>query len=305
MISMEVPKEFVLVIIPTYNRAKLLPEALRSVLAQDYPHIRLVVVDDGSTDETEGVCRHFVREYPETISYRYKTNGGCASARNYGLNDIDETIGYVCFLDSDDQMMEGKLSRETAMLRDHPDAGFCYSDYTLLFEKSGEERLVKSAAPGNPDRFAIEHFLTNNEKPGAVLYRADLFADKRFDESFRYNEDSEFLQRVAMEHSCVYSPKPGCKVRVHPGAKSQNRVDIYKAVLAGNEKILRAYPAFYEEHHDLVDQRTEKIKSDLFAELGICGRWKEAEAYARGFKKRTMLHLRLGVYYRLKKLLRP
>jgi hypothetical protein len=200
-------------------------------------------------------------------------------------------------------MIAGKLSREVILLEESPDASFCYSDYILFMNKNGKETSMKSAAAGNPKRFAIEHFLTNNAKSGAVLFKAHVFADKRFDESLRYNEDSELLQRIAIERKCVYSPVPSCWVRVHVDAKSQDRVEISRAVLSANKKVLTTYPDFYEQHREVIDRRMEQIRSDLFAELAMRGYWKEAQEYAASLRKKVILRLKLGAYYRLKLLL--
>jgi glycosyltransferase involved in cell wall biosynthesis len=296
-------REYVLVVVPTYNRAEYLAEAVNSVFAQDYPYIRLAIVDDGSEDGTRDLYRELHGEPPRIVSYHYKPNGGCASARNFGLRFLDESIRYVCFLDSDDKMMPGKLSGEIGILRENPDAAFCYSDYILFDEETGSEVLKRPASPGNPSLFAIEHFLTNNAKPGAVLYRAGVFADKRFDEDLKYNEDSDLLQRVAIEHKSLYSPYPGCWVRIHRGAKSKNRVEVYKAVLSVNRGTIKAYPDFYKQHQEAIDLRMKKIEGDLFAELALRGHWKEAALHAKGFRKRVVLCLRLGAYYRIKRLL--
>lgn len=297
---MKTEGEHVLVIIPTYNRAKVLPEAVGSVLAQDYPFVKIVIVDDGSEDSTHKICLPFLQANPDSLFYCRKPNGGCASARNHGLTYLNASIGYVCFLDSDDRMLEGKLSVEINTLRRSPAADFCYSDYILYEERTGKKTLVKPAAAGNPNHFAIEHFLTNNAKPGAILYRSHIFYTKRFDEDFRYNEDSEFLQRVAIEHTGVYSKKPSCWVRVHPEGKSRNRPEICQAVLSACQKTMVSYPGFYHRYREPIKQRIQKARSDLFAELAMRGRYREAEAHATGIRKRVLLYLRLGIYYRLK-----
>src|SRR5262245_28020934 len=110
----------VLVIIPTHNRASLLPQAVESVLAQEHQEVQTLIVDDGSTDETRRVCELYTRNYPERINYVYQRNRGCASARNRGLDLIDEKRNYVCFLDSDDRFLPEKLTREVELLRCHP-----------------------------------------------------------------------------------------------------------------------------------------------------------------------------------------
>ena len=192
-------EKHVLIILPTYNRADLLPVAVESVFLQNFPHKKLVIVDDGSTDGTRDLCMRFVKDSPGTVVYVFKANGGCASARNVGLQWIDDGAGYVCFLDSDDRLLQGKLSREVALLLRHPDADFSYSDSVIFEEETGREEIWKVAAAGAPDCFPIEHFLSLEAKPASILYRAQTVRGRRFREDFRYNEDSDFLQKVALE----------------------------------------------------------------------------------------------------------
>jgi glycosyltransferase involved in cell wall biosynthesis len=297
-------KPYVLIITPEYNRASLLPEAIESVLAQDYPHKKMVIIDDGSTDNSRQVCRKYIDEHPQIIFYYHKENGGCASARNFGLDLIDDTIGYVCFLDSDDRMLPGKLSREIGALQQNSRAGFCYSNTVYYIEDKRLEISEKAAAYNKPDRFAIEHFLTNNASPGAILYKSATLSGKRFDESMRYNEDSEFLQRVAIENKCIYISTPGSWIRVHRGSKSQNRIDIYRGVLYASVKTLKDYPAFYQSAASLFDNRVKDIKRQLFIELILDGQWEEARQYAAGVKERYLAEFKLSGYYRLTRFLK-
>lgn len=287
----------VLIIIPTYNRAGLLTEAIESALAQEYPDKKLVIVDDGSTDGTRNLCSEYVRRFPEQILYTYKENGGCASARNAGLHLIDQKTGYVCFLDSDDRFLPGKLSREVSLLLENPDAGFVYSDSIIFDEDSRRERRSKAAAAGRPGSFALMHFFTNEAKSSALLYRVGTVRNRRFREDLRYNEDSEFLQRVAIECRGIYSPEPGCWVRWHKGSKSRNVVEIHKAVLRSSEDILNSHPDFYLSHKKKLDWRIRQIKDFLYIELVIEKRWEEAGKYATRPAK-IFLSPCLSLYYR-------
>ncbi|MDR6782475.1 glycosyltransferase involved in cell wall biosynthesis [Pedobacter africanus] len=88
-------QELVTIIIPTYNRAAKILDAVKSAVEQSYPHTQIIVIDDGSTDNTA----ELLKQYPQ-IEYYYKENGGQASARNYGLKNSKGTI--IASLDSDD-----------------------------------------------------------------------------------------------------------------------------------------------------------------------------------------------------------
>jgi glycosyltransferase involved in cell wall biosynthesis len=127
--------------IDTYNYGRCVEEAIESVLAQDFPEAEreTLVVDDGSTDDTE----ERLRKYEGTIMYLRKTNGGQASAFNYGLERARGEI--VAFLDADDYWLPGKLTRLAEEFARHPDAGMVYHQIRHRYEKEG--RLEDGTAP--------------------------------------------------------------------------------------------------------------------------------------------------------------
>ena len=290
----------VAVIIPTYNRANYLVEAIKSALSQDYPEIFVIVVDDGSTDQTKEVCMGLLRQFPNRLQYTFQENRGCASARNKGLSLIDEDIEYVCFLDSDDRLLPGKLTREVNLLHENSDIDFCYSSSILYDEATEEEHLQEVAALGRPEEFALEHFLTNEAKVSAMLYRARLFKKFRFREDLRYNEDSELLQRIAIECRGVYSPSPGCWVRWHAGSKSRNPTEIRRAVLAASLEILQDYPDFYAKFAKKIDRRIRSIRSGLTKELALAGQWGEARRVAATLTDRWLATIRFRTYFSMR-----
>ena len=108
------------VVIPTYNRAQMVPRAVRSVLAQDYPDLEVIVVDDGSTDDTADVIDDFA-----TVRYiRLGQNRGGAAARNAG---VEAGRGeFVAFLDSDDEWLPTKTSRQVQLMLKSPSTGAVY-----------------------------------------------------------------------------------------------------------------------------------------------------------------------------------
>jgi len=292
-------RDFILTIIPTNNRAGLLPQAIESVIAQGYPSKKIIIINDGSTDETENVCNEYVHRYAGIVSHQYKENGGCASARNCGLDLIGEDIGYVCFLDDDDRLLPSKFSREVELLEKNSEADFSYADSIIHDEETGLEKLQKVAGAGRPEDFAIEHFLTNEAKSAALLYRVGVVKGRRFREDLRYNEDSEFLQRIAIECKGIYSTEPGCWVRWHTGSKSRNLIEINEAILQSGLGIINAYPSFYDFYKDLIDSRIKKIQNELFVELLLAGRMDEARKYQTNRWKKYFIS-QLCVYYMLK-----
>lgn len=123
-------------IIPVFNRAGLLREAVASVLAQTYSPIEVVIVDDGSTDDTPAVADELARAHPEVIRVIHQPNGGVGRAREAGRNAIRG--GFVQHLDSDDLLLPRKFELQVAALRAHPECGIAYG-LTRYRDASGAE----------------------------------------------------------------------------------------------------------------------------------------------------------------------
>jgi len=119
-------EEKVSVIIPTYNRPRWLPETIESVFAQTYPHIELIVVNDGSTDNTE----EFIEPYSDRITYIYKENGGPGSAVNAGI--AAATGKYVARIDDDDLFLPEKVEFQVKMFQKEPELGLIGTDHHII-----------------------------------------------------------------------------------------------------------------------------------------------------------------------------
>src|SRR3954452_6386677 len=111
------------VVIPTYNRASLLPRAVDSALIQLGPEDELIVVDDGSTDGTEAA----LVPWRGRIHYLRLPHGGAGRARNAGWAVASGDL--VAFLDSDDEWLPGKLTLQRALLAARPELAFCWTDF--------------------------------------------------------------------------------------------------------------------------------------------------------------------------------
>lgn len=123
----------VTVIIPSYNKAEYTRRTVESVLAQTYPNIEIIVVDDGSKDETPSV----MGRYLDRIRFIQKSNGGACSARNEGIRHA--TGDYVAFLDCDDLYLPEKVKRCVDYLEERPDVGFVYTGVYFIDD---QERMV-------------------------------------------------------------------------------------------------------------------------------------------------------------------
>jgi glycosyltransferase involved in cell wall biosynthesis len=178
------------VIIPTFNRGWIIKEAIDSVLAQDFSDFELIVVDDGSSDDTAEILAEFSRD----IQVIRQSNRGVSAARNRG---IEASAGrWIAFLDSDDLWRPQKLSRQVAFFDAHPDAMICQT----------EEQWIRNGVRVNPKlrhrKFSGMIFERSLAlclvSPSAVMIRKRLFSDVGlFDESLPACEDYDLWLRVS------------------------------------------------------------------------------------------------------------
>lgn len=120
--------ELISVIIPVYNGAAFVATAIESVLCQDYQPFEIIVVDDGSTDDTAAV----VSQFGDSVRYLYQTNSGPAAARNTGINAATGEL--IAFLDHDDFWTPDKLSVQARYLQCHPEAGYVLARMRVILE---------------------------------------------------------------------------------------------------------------------------------------------------------------------------
>ena len=116
------------VVIPTYNRAGYVSEAVKSVLNQTFHDFEVIVVDDGSTDNTPDVIDSFK---DTRIRYLYQENRGVSAAMNTGI--LASTAEYIAILDSDDVLVEEALQKSVAFLDEHPEVGYCFGQSYSIY----------------------------------------------------------------------------------------------------------------------------------------------------------------------------
>lgn len=200
------------VVIPTFNRARFIGAAVQSIRDQSHACTEIVIVDDGSTDETAQV----VATLGEGIRYVKQTNAGPAAARNRGI--LEATGELVAFLDTDDRWLPDKTALQVDILRRNPSVALVSAD--MAIEDGAGTRLVDS-------NFVLRHLQTlfadldgqpvpdaprlllrvNYINTSTVLARRDvLLAMKGFDTRLRYGEDLELWLRIAARHAIACVP---------------------------------------------------------------------------------------------------
>lgn len=124
-------KDLVSVVVPVYNAHQHLNECVQSILKQEIK-LELILVDDGSTDGTDELCRTMEMEHPDTVRYFHKNNGGVSSARNYGISKSHGS--YITFVDSDDILPDGALARLLEKFRSNQNIDAVFGNHAYYYE---------------------------------------------------------------------------------------------------------------------------------------------------------------------------
>lgn len=208
------------VVIPTYNHANYLPQAIESVLAQTRPSHEIIVVDDGSTDGTADL----MRRYPQ-VHYWHRRHAGTAAALNTGIRK--STGDWICWLSADDLFLPKKLEVQLSSARDHPNAGLLYSDFYTV-DASGAQVLSLERPPSFPDRAAWRSALLGSgcliNGITTMIRRRVLYAAGLFIPELELSQDYNMWIRLAPLCDFAYIPQPLAASRLHPGNR-EHRLD--------------------------------------------------------------------------------
>ncbi|HEY2596255.1 MAG TPA: glycosyltransferase, partial [Chloroflexota bacterium] len=224
------PRVSVAVVIPTFNHAHFLGEALASVAAQTTPAAEVIVVDDGSTDDPGAVVDRFAG-----VQLICQPNGGLSAARNTGLRAAHSEA--VVFIDADDLLTPSAIEAGLACLARHPGAAFVYGAH---------RRVDSGGAPLGPVKFEsidadpFAGFLRGNcvGMHASVLYdRARLVAAGGFDETLGCCEDYDVYLRLARAHPIAAHPRLVADYRWHGSNMSRNSV----MMLEGARKVTNRF----------------------------------------------------------------
>lgn len=209
------PYALVSIIIPTYNHAHFLGEAIESALSQPGAPIEVIVVDDGSTDDPASV----VSRYPGVRLIRQE-NAGLAAARNAGWR---AAVGrYLVFLDADDRLVPGAVPSNLDFFARHPTCGFVYGRYRFI----GPDGMVRNDASFvgiGPDPFASFLAMNTIGMHATVMYRREAVEEAGgFDPTLRACEDYDLYLRLSRLHPVASRPELIAEYRIHGANMSRD-----------------------------------------------------------------------------------
>ena len=220
------------VVIPTYNSARFIGRAVESVLAQTFMDFELVVVDDGSTDETQGIIAGF--DDPR-LRYVYQENQERSAARNAGIRLSEGS--YIAFLDADDLWLSRKLAEQVHLLDESPQLGLLYSG-AYLMECGRITGIWKPKHRGDVLRLLIywDNIITSTSS--VVVRRECLDQVGHFDENISSVEDWDMWLRIAVHYSFDYIPEPLIIYRMHENNTCRSFDKVERGTFALFDKIL-------------------------------------------------------------------
>jgi glycosyltransferase involved in cell wall biosynthesis len=191
------------IIIPTLNRSKLLKECLDSLLAQTYRDMEIIVVDDGSTDNTQETLEEIAQKH-NNVRYYSRPHLGAPAARNFGLTKA--TGEFVGFFDSDDLWPPDYIETMVKTLNTRPDFGAAYS---RSMRYSDGEIIGQYGVMANPpsgyittDLFSGKPFIL----PSSAIFRKDVWAGVFWDEALRNRQDFDVFLRISTRMEFMYVP---------------------------------------------------------------------------------------------------
>jgi glycosyltransferase involved in cell wall biosynthesis len=202
------------VVVPTYNSAHYVTQAVDSVLAQRRDDVEVLVIDDGSTDDTADV----MARYGAAVRYIRQENAGVAAARNHG---IAESRGrYVAFLDADDTWLPRKLDLQLDVMRGRPGTSACFSAFTVVDSNLTPIRISRSATS------TLEDLLLRGNVVGSICTvicdRSLLELTGGFDLALSQCADWDMWVRLATKTDFLYVDEPLVTYRQHDSNMSRN-----------------------------------------------------------------------------------
>jgi glycosyltransferase involved in cell wall biosynthesis len=210
------PDPLISVVIPAFNYAHSLPRAVQSVLAQlPDAAAELIVIDDGSTDNTPEVMQALQAQYPGAFRALRKANGGLASVRNLGIREAQGE--YLIFLDADDEMAPGALALITQHLAEQPGTRMVIGGHYAVYADGRIRSHLPSALAATALQRVRDYLLDKrlSLSNGACVMHREVFARADYPEHFRSAEDIPVFCQVLANYPCSVLSVPLALVHKH------------------------------------------------------------------------------------------
>jgi glycosyltransferase involved in cell wall biosynthesis len=220
------------VIIPAFNAAKYLPAALESVSSQTFEDWQIILVDDGSTDNTAEVIAPFRDRFGSKFRYIKQENGGQPVARNNAIRASSSE--FIALLDADDMWMPCRLAESLKVLAENPKAGLSYGQINITDSNGSILRTFEGNPRHREGRIAPHIYMRNVELPCLTVTLRRKCVDEvgLFDETMRYTEDRDLWFRIALRYEVAFVPRVLASYRTAPGSMSSNSQRMFDGQLS-------------------------------------------------------------------------
>ncbi len=241
------------VIIPTYNRASVLPRALDSVIKQTYKATQIVVIDDGSTDETQDLIKN---KYSQ-IDFISQQNKGVSAARNIGIKTA--TSDWICLLDSDDSWQANKLEKQVQAITENPEYLLCHTNETWYRNGKILKQSKKHKKRGG---HIFQHCLPLCAiSPSSVMIHKELFNEVGlFDEELPACEDYDMWLRICCRYPVLFIDKALTnKFGGHDDQLSRQHWGMDRFRIIALEKTLKSNQLNAQDRQAVIDMLLNKV----------------------------------------------
>lgn len=210
-------RPLVSVIVPTYNCAAYLPEALDSALAQDYQPLEIIVCDDGSTDDTPAV----LARYEGRITVIHGEHRGVSAARNKMLAVARGRL--IAPLDADDVWLPGKIAAQVALLLSRPEASFVHTGCEMFGDETGDGPITDDRRRKVDGDCFEAQFRQTGVMPSTVLMRREDLPAHGFYEDMPCAEDYALFLQMLAGRQAIYMPQVTTRIRRRRGQATEDR----------------------------------------------------------------------------------
>ena len=291
-------------VIPAYNAAEFLPATIQSVVDQSFADWELLVIDDGSTDNTANVVRQFCTQ-DARIKLILQENGGVSSARNRGVQEAAADL--VAFLDADDRWLPNKLSVHVGHMTRHPESGVSFGRVELIETDGGTTgKLTNNIS----QQLRPEDLFYNNPTvttSNMVIRKAVFLGMGGFDQTMQYNEDVDLLLRIALQDKVSIDAIDQVLVqyRLHTSGLSSTLLKmedgwitlIDKAAKSAPQLVAKHYSAAYGAQLQYLARQT--LRLNMPAAMGVSFMNRSLKrSWTRLYKNPKPLALAMLVYFK-------
>lgn len=273
---MSTSEKFISIVVPTYNYGHMLERCLASVVEQVVEDIELLVINDGSTDDTEAILREQAGRYP-FIRVVTQQNAGAAAARNHGIRLAQGR--YVLLLDADDELTPGAIAELRRLVVAKPETVMVLGGQISVYSNGQERRHAPTPVPVASPKVLARRYLLQKQisiSHCCSLFRRDLLLRRPYPEQLRVGEDIPVFAYLLVNGPVLTTEKLLARIHKHPGSQRHSRGSEEAYAL---EMVREVFATLPEECQALRRRYTAQRYLSLFRAALLAGDRPKARCY--------------------------